>query len=48
MQEVWRIFDSFKEDLLGLVRLFLQFFTKNSDLHVFNSRQPKAEPQFQI
>lgn len=42
VQEVWRIFDSFKEDLLGLVRLFLQFFMKNSDLFVFNNRQPKA------
>lgn len=42
VQEVWRIFDSFKEDLLGLVRLFLQFFMKNSDFFVFNNRQPKA------
>lgn len=41
VQEVWRIFGSFKEDLLGHVRLFLQFFMKNSYFPL-NNRHPKA------
>lgn len=41
VQEVWRIFGSFKEDLLGHVRLFLQFFMKNSYFPL-NDHHPKA------
>ena len=41
VQEVWRIFGSFKEDLLGHVRLFLQFFMKNNYFSL-NNRHPKA------